>query len=325
MKLRFYYTFAEFRQSYTQNYYEYLLYFPEATEQDFAKDYMREYQRFFLDSKVWNYMIPVKKINEEKVDETDEFRILWEADRVTATSIFYLDYMEIVENRLREYIMDDKTSDEPSGSDSEFFPILDMEYYNDTHTNYSICHKLDGYILDRETFDIYKELMSIESERFPNKYFICISPDRFKSFRFSVTKIYDFLDDVLSGSTGIQKQEAEITDKVRMGDQLSQQYNDNTKKLVNDLFGGDYEPVELLNYLSDNFNSASRLFTDLTKYNHIYRFMKTHYNGLEQSAYKDLVLELFGFDYGNKTIKGDTSAHLKRLKMLASFYKESSR
>lgn len=104
-----------------------------------------------------------------------------------------------------------------------------------------------------------------------------------------------------------------------------------------DLCGNDYfetKKVEisdidtdLLKYLSENFTSTDKRFSDLTRYNQIYRFLNEgrDYN-LEHRAYKKLIKDLFGFDYLNREIsKVQTPKHLTQLETLALNYHNSQK
>jgi hypothetical protein len=77
----------------------------------------------------------------------------------------------------------------------------------------------------------------------------------------------------------------------------------------------------LLKFLSENFTSTDKRFNDLTKYNQIYRFLNEgrDYN-IEHRAYKLIIKELFGFDYLNREIKGQTQKHQTQLENLAHTY-----
>ena len=82
----------------------------------------------------------------------------------------------------------------------------------------------------------------------------------------------------------------------------------------------------LLKYLSENFTSTDKRFNDLTKYNQIYRFLNEgrDYN-IEHRAYKILINKLFGFEYLNREIKGQTQKHLTQLENLALNYNNSKK
>lgn len=84
--------------------------------------------------------------------------------------------------------------------------------------------------------------------------------------------------------------------------------------------------INLLKYLSENFTSTDKRFNDLTKYNQIYRFLNEgrDYN-IEHRAYKNLIKELFNFDYGNREIKGQTQKHLTQLENLETNYSNSKK
>lgn len=84
--------------------------------------------------------------------------------------------------------------------------------------------------------------------------------------------------------------------------------------------------IDLLKYLSENFTSTDERFNDLTKYNHIYRFLNEgrDYN-IEHRAYKNLIKELFSFNYGNRQIKGHTQKHITQLENLENIYSNSKK
>ncbi len=95
-------------------------------------------------------------------------------------------------------------------------------------------------------------------------------------------------------------------------------------------FFGDLSKIELLKYLSVNFTSTNQKFTDLTKYNQIFAYFHDVHSEneefkskseripyVEKQAYKNLIKELFGFEYGGSEIKGNTSKHIEQLKKLA--------
>ncbi|ASV77963.1 hypothetical protein M2T70_04725 [Elizabethkingia anophelis] len=84
--------------------------------------------------------------------------------------------------------------------------------------------------------------------------------------------------------------------------------------------------TNLLTYLSENFISADKRFKNLTKYNHIYRFLnKDRDYNIEHRAYKILIKELFNFDYGSSEIKGETKKHMDQLDRLEYNYKNSTK
>lgn len=84
--------------------------------------------------------------------------------------------------------------------------------------------------------------------------------------------------------------------------------------------------INLLKYLSENFSSTDKRFNELTKYNQIYRFLNEgrDYN-IEHRAYKNLIKELFHFDYLNREIKGETPKHLTQLENLSLIYYNSKK
>ncbi len=84
--------------------------------------------------------------------------------------------------------------------------------------------------------------------------------------------------------------------------------------------------IGLLKYLSENFTSSYKRFNDLTKYNQIYRFLNEgrDYN-IEHRAYKNLIKELFNFDYLNREISMGTQKHLTQLENLALNYNNSKK
>lgn len=98
-------------------------------------------------------------------------------------------------------------------------------------------------------------------------------------------------------------------------------YNEQVISYVNAIFKGDLTKIELLKYLSENFYSTNAKFTDLTKYNQIYRYFNDQATtNLEKKAYQGLIKELFGFDYGKREIKGSTIKHLEQLKNLSILF-----
>lgn len=84
--------------------------------------------------------------------------------------------------------------------------------------------------------------------------------------------------------------------------------------------------LDLLKYLSENFTSTDKRFNDLTKYNQIYRFLNEgrDYN-IEHRAYKNLIKEMFDFDYLNREIKGETQKHQTQLENLSKNYHNSKK
>ncbi|TDX82764.1 hypothetical protein [Epilithonimonas xixisoli] len=84
--------------------------------------------------------------------------------------------------------------------------------------------------------------------------------------------------------------------------------------------------IDLLKYLSDNFTSSGIRFNELTKYNQIYRFLNEgrDYN-IEHRAYKNLIKDLFNFDYLNREISMGTQKHLTQLENLALNYNNSKK
>jgi len=95
-------------------------------------------------------------------------------------------------------------------------------------------------------------------------------------------------------------------------------------------FFGDLSKIELLKYLSTNFISTSKKFTELTKYNQIFAYFHDVHSEneenksrsekipyVEKQAYKNLIKELFGFEYYGSEIKGSTPKHIEQLKKLA--------
>lgn len=138
-------------------------------------------------------------------------------------------------------------------------------------------------------------------------------------------RLFDDLKENIENSVDIEELKF-IAEK----DQVSTFLNTNLKtvnnsldKYVNMLFDGDSNKLDLFKYLSENFASTDSRVNDLTKYNHIYRYFNEgrDYN-LEQRAYKDLVKELFNFDYAEREIKGQTQKHLQQLERLANHFKK---
>ena len=81
--------------------------------------------------------------------------------------------------------------------------------------------------------------------------------------------------------------------------------------------------VSLLQYISESFNRKDNRFSELTKYNHIYRYFNQglDYN-IEHKAYKELIKNMFGFDYGNRDITGYTKKHIDKIEEIANNYKK---
>ncbi|MDM1557482.1 MULTISPECIES: hypothetical protein [Chryseobacterium] len=99
------------------------------------------------------------------------------------------------------------------------------------------------------------------------------------------------------------------------------QYSLDVQKYANAFFKGDLSKIKLLEYLSKNFSSTNDKFNDLTKYNHIYKyFNEQETSNLEKTAYKNLIRELFAFEYGNREIKGNTLKYIEQLENLAIQY-----
>lgn len=81
--------------------------------------------------------------------------------------------------------------------------------------------------------------------------------------------------------------------------------------------------IELLKYLSDNFKGGK---TPLTKYNQIYRYFNEDRDiNITQIAYKNLIMELFKFDYANSYITREVKKHMDTLKNLAIYYRDSKK
>lgn len=103
------------------------------------------------------------------------------------------------------------------------------------------------------------------------------------------------------------------------------QYSLEVQKYANAFFKGDLSKLKLLEYFSENFSSTNEKFNDLTKYNHIYRyFNEQETSNLEKTAYKNLIRELFRFEYGNREIKGNTLKYIEQLENLAIQYQITS-
>ena len=81
-----------------------------------------------------------------------------------------------------------------------------------------------------------------------------------------------------------------------------------SNKLGISVFLGDTDRFNLFKYLCDNFEVNRPSFTDLTKYNQIYTFLN-YSKKIAKEPYKKLVLELYGFDYKKREVKGDTANH----------------
>lgn len=90
--------------------------------------------------------------------------------------------------------------------------------------------------------------------------------------------------------------------------------------------------LDLLKYLSDEFNVDDERFTELTKYNHIYFYLfpipenDTKEQRAKHKSYKKLIHTEFGFNYGNSQIKvHDTETHIKQLNDLEYKFKQSTK
>ncbi len=97
------------------------------------------------------------------------------------------------------------------------------------------------------------------------------------------------------------------------------QSNNNLQKknLITAVFGGDDERYQLFRYLCENFHDADTRFTDLTKFNQIYRFLNEgqEYN-INMNAYKELVYIDYGFNYGDRDIRAEVQKHMLTLQKL---------
>ncbi|MCE3076735.1 hypothetical protein [Chryseobacterium gwangjuense] len=101
--------------------------------------------------------------------------------------------------------------------------------------------------------------------------------------------------------------------------------NENTElqQMINVVFSGDGDMVNLLKYFSDNFTSTYKKFTNLTKYNQIYYYFNVDDIKIEQAAYKRLIMLLFEFDYKKSEIKGVSPKHQMTLDNLKISYNNS--
>ncbi|UCA59036.1 hypothetical protein KB553_18660 [Chryseobacterium rhizoplanae] len=126
----------------------------------------------------------------------------------------------------------------------------------------------------------------------------------------------------------------EVSSTEKKGGEISDldkvfQYSKEVRDYARSFFG-DLSKIELLKYLSKNLISTSQKFTELTKYNQIFAYFHDVHSQteeykskseripyVEKQAYKNLIKELFGFEYGRSEIKGSTPKHLEQLKKLA--------
>ena len=86
-------------------------------------------------------------------------------------------------------------------------------------------------------------------------------------------------------------------------------------------FLGNSDTLYLFKYLCENFYGSGARFTELTKYNQIFFFLNYQEN-LPKEPFKKLVNEIYGFNYGNSEIKGETKKHQTTLNNLSKLYKE---
>lgn len=105
------------------------------------------------------------------------------------------------------------------------------------------------------------------------------------------------------------------------------QYPELIQKNANSFFRGKIELIDLLRYFYDNFHSSSLKTKDLTKFNQIFAYFNSYNDkidkakgSLDKNAFKALVKQLFGFDYGKSEIKGETQKHIEQLENLAQQY-----
>lgn len=98
-----------------------------------------------------------------------------------------------------------------------------------------------------------------------------------------------------------------------------------TKKrdLITTLFGGDEDTYQLFRYLCENFHDADARFTDLTKFNQIYRFLNQgrEFN-INMNAFKELVFIDCGFDYEDRQISAEMPKHMLTLHKLRIIFKK---
>ena len=97
--------------------------------------------------------------------------------------------------------------------------------------------------------------------------------------------------------------------------------SDKITDLAKIVFDYDLEKLDLLKYIAENFKGKRINFTDLTKFNQIYYFFH-NINPVPQLQYKQLIYELYGFEYDNREIKGKTEKHQISINKLSQEFKQ---
>ncbi|MBL1220214.1 hypothetical protein JET18_05155 [Chryseobacterium sp. L7] len=185
--------------------------------------------------------------------------------------------------------------------------------YKKIQKSFKFYFKKKGYIKPYDTHDFFDWI----AEKYPDASLphiieVAKDPNSYKRFHEHKKRLWD----------GSEKNEE--NKKESNPENLIHNENSRVQKLANRFFNGELEKLKLLEYLSENFVASNPKCTDLTKYNHIYKYFNENESfNLEHRAYKELIKELFDYDYQAREIRARTQKHLKLLKNLTINYRQS--
>lgn len=178
MEIPFYYSFKEFLDNYETDYIEWQKLFSDGSKDDYNRELLAVYTKF---------------VNEDGTDVYEEISSFWIPDEYPEYHQIGIEqYWDIMQSKLNAYFALSEERETP-----ENFEVLDY---------WEICNfrnKLSQEVIDDSRHRYYKYFFnSIGFDIFFNDV-------KYRNFKFSVLKIYHWLNDKLSGEGMEQKPEPE--------------------------------------------------------------------------------------------------------------------
>lgn len=314
MTTKLYFTFTEFEENYSNDFKEWQTKYTDGLEKDFISGLLDNYFYVFdidlyLDKREIDYRNIVIK-QKETNSEID---------------IKFINFISILEQRLSvlfkeneveyQFFIDSVLGENPQIYDgSKFECLADINVIN---PNFK-----DKYIIDNKDilkiFFFYQFFLDIKIETYSELHLAKIDYEKIKNFRYSSKKIIDFLWNKYNSLKDIPSytKTQKPTEVVEPIEEVKTQNEFSHIEIDEDL----------LKYLAENFTSTNKRFTELTKFNQIYRFLnKGKVYNIEHTSYKQIVNKLFDFNYHRREIKGETEKHQIQLEKIEKNYYESKK
>lgn len=178
MQLPFYHNFESFQKNYNDNQTNWMKIFPDATDDEFAVEYLRQHSLLFGTMDYYPFRIKVQTVDNQK-NVHDDF-------------VSYYEYAKIIEIRLKQL------ADFVDAENFEQIMIKsDPLMLCDIKPNQSIGDSwfYDGYIICCRALNVYSKLFTYILSEDQNDWFIKFDLEDFRKFEYSSKRVVEFLEE----------------------------------------------------------------------------------------------------------------------------------